>query len=138
MAAFVLWEFQKLIAEKLLQDETLNRFINKRVYDMVPPNPIFPYIVLGQDTSKAWNSKTNLGSDIVFVLHIFTRDKGRRELKNIMNNVHEILTKEEICLESHFLIQLYPEFMQSYIESDQMTCHGVIRLHALAVMREDG
>ncbi|MDP1724822.1 MAG: DUF3168 domain-containing protein [Alphaproteobacteria bacterium] len=135
MASHISWVLQKVIVERLQNDEDLIEKINKRVYDVTPPNPIFPYVVLGQDTIKAWNSKTSLGHDISFIIHIFTRDKSRMEMKDIIVKIIDALKLNPLYLEANLLIYLMPELVQSFVELDQMTCHGIIRLHALAAQK---
>lgn len=136
MASHISWGLQKAIVERLQNDEDLTGKIHKRIYDVTPPNPVFPYVILGQDTIKSWNSKTSLGHDISFILHIFTRDKSRMNMKDIIGRIIDVLRENPIHLDTHFLIHLLPELVQSFIEVDQMTCHGIIRLHALASQTE--
>lgn len=135
MASHISWGLQKAIVERLQNDGALIQKINKRVYDVTPPNPIFPYVVLGQDTIKSWNSKTSLGHDISFVVHVFTRDKSRMEMKDIIEKIIDALTLNPLCLEKYSIVQLVPELFQSFVELDQMTCHGIIKLHALAMQQ---
>lgn len=135
MASHISWVLQKAIVERLQNDDDLIQKINKRVYDVTPPNPVFPYVVLGQDTIKAWNSKTSLGHDISFIIHIFTRNRSRMEMKDIIAKIIDALKLNPLYLEANLLIYLIPELVQSFIELDQMTCHGIIKLHALTAQQ---
>lgn len=132
MSASFSWHLQKIIVEQLRQNVFLDAYVHGRVYDVVPPQPEFPYIVLGQDGFQSWNSKTSHGCTCYLVLHVFSKGKGRKELKEIVSTVEQSLNKKSIGLEDVYLVQLSADSIQTYIESDQMTCHGIVRVKVLA------
>jgi hypothetical protein len=59
--------------------DALNGQITAGVYDDVPylpegmPRQNFPYVVIGDDTTTAWDTDDTLGKEITITVHIWSR-----------------------------------------------------------------
>lgn len=57
------------------------------VYDYVTENTPFPYITIGEETERPWDSKTGAGSETEHEVHIWSLSKGYKECKDIAQKV---------------------------------------------------
>jgi len=83
---------QKAIYEKLVASADL---IEKQipVYDDVPQPADsgdlsnFPYVVVGDDSVKAWDTDTENGADAVITIHTWSRYLGKKEIKELQEQI---------------------------------------------------
>jgi hypothetical protein len=121
------WEIQKSIYQTLTADPDLMEVITG-VFDHVPQGQDYPYINIGEDTSIEWDTDTELGSESTLTVHVWSREYGRRQVKEIMEQIYDILHRAEIELETLHLVDCVVEFMETFLESDGVTRHGVMRI----------
>lgn len=122
-----LLSLQTSIYNRLSNDISLSSKV-KGVFDAVSTNQEFPYITLGEDTSSDWSTKTSVGEEITHTLHIWSRYKGKKEVKEIMNLILQSMTLP-LSLEGGFLVELSKiEFMEVLNDPDGITRHGVMRI----------
>jgi hypothetical protein len=122
-----LFPLQASLFERLSNDTVLKLKI-KGVFDDVPKDQAFPYISLGEDTSIDWSTKTDIGEEITHTLHVWSRYKGKKETKEIMNLILEALT-QPLELASGFFVEFSKiELMEVFHDPDGVTRHGVMRL----------
>jgi uncharacterized protein DUF3168 len=126
-----LWALQKAVHNKLTTNAALNAVIEQRIYDAVPADAIFPYIVIGNDTMRSWDNKSFKGSNLTLTLHVWSQEHGRGIVKQIMGLIGDALLEIPIALDDHNLVTLAVEFSQTFMEKDNQTAHGIIRIRAL-------
>ncbi len=97
------------------------------VWDHVPQASEFPYIVIGDDTSNQWDTDDSVGSDSTCTIHVWSRNRGRKEVKEIMRVIYEKLHRAEFPIIGGDLIECQAEFQESFMDADGLTRHGVIR-----------
>lgn len=97
------------------------------VYDHVPQETEFPYIVIGDDTSTPWDTDDSIGSETTCTIHVWSRHRGRKEVKEIMRTVYEALHRQEVSIIGGALVECQAEFQESFMDPDGLTRHGVIR-----------
>lgn len=97
------------------------------VYDHVPQGSAFPYIVIGEDTSNQWDTDDSVGTDATCTIHVWSRERGKREVKLIMDAIYERLHRSEFAIVGGSLIECQGEFAESFLDPDGLTRHGVIR-----------
>lgn len=116
-----LWPLQKALFQRL-------NTLNIPVYDEVHDLAVLPYIRLGEDTSVYWGSKTFNGEEATHTLHIFSSYKGKKEVKEIISQITEVLD-QPLQLESGFVIRLSNvEMAEVFEEDDGRIKHGVMRI----------
>ncbi len=101
------------------------------ILDHVPGGTPFPYIVLGEMTSKPSDTHTFSGNDAVVTLHVFSRVKGLQETKNILSAIHDAVHNADIPVEDHTLVLCQHQQTDVFLESDGLTRHGVIRFRMI-------
>jgi hypothetical protein len=96
-------------------------------YDHVPQESAFPYIVIGDDTSIPWDTDDSVGTEATCTIHIWSRYRGRQEVKQISGEIYESLHRAELAISGGSLVECQAEFEESFMDSDGLTRHGVIR-----------
>ena len=89
-----------LIFLALSADLQLKRAVADRIYEHVPARAAMPYIVIGEATSRPWNTTGVAGeergaTDDVTV-HVWSRDANRRETDTIVSRIHAALAFERL------------------------------------------
>jgi hypothetical protein len=118
-------EVQKAIFDKLTTGLTVS------VYDVVPQDPTFPYVVIGEDTALAWDTDDSTGTDSTLTIHTWSRYQGRKETKDIMQDIYEQLNRVSLTLTAGEVIMIDYEFAETFLDSDGESRHGVMRFRIL-------
>ena len=90
MANFSHYPLQQAIYQTLTADSTLMALITG-VFDRPPQGTAFPYVTIGESSGSDWSSKTTTGMEHNFILHIWSREGGRKQTAQIMERLHTLL-----------------------------------------------
>ncbi len=97
---------QKAVYETLHNDKGLSNAITG-VFDHVPSNTDYPYIVIRQGSIKDWSTSSTTGYEIEVDVMTFSRQRGSMAALEISQRVHALLNKANLVLEgSHTLVDL--------------------------------
>ena len=130
MSADSSWELQQAIYTALTNDSALMAMITG-VHDHVPQETAFPYVTIGESTAVDWRTVGHDGMELTLVLHAWSRERGRREVKLILAEIHRILNHAKLTVPGHVLVWLHFEFSQTLQDSDGATYHGIARYNAI-------
>ena len=119
------WELQQAIYAQL--DSNLSY----AVYDHVPPQAPFPFIVVGDTTANQWGAGELDGEEHALSIHIWSRYQGRMQMKQMMGEVKAALTLPLAALAGHVLVDLRFVFADEFPDLDGVSRHGVVRFRAL-------
>jgi hypothetical protein len=108
------------------------------VYDDVPQNAEFPYIVIGDDTSIPFDDDCNVGAESTITIHVWSTYPGRKEVKQIMDSVYNRLHRQNLPIAGGYSITLNAEYQDSFLDPDGTTRHGVIRFRLLTRSNKHG
>ena len=125
------WELQKAVFTALSGNVTGLSGVNVSVYDDVPENTPYPYIVIGEETASNNGTKTVDGLEHTLTIHAWSQYRGRREIKEIMQSVYENLHNTDISVSGASLVNIRQEFNTTLAENDGITRHGVMRFRAV-------
>lgn len=125
------WDLQKTVYSALAADAPLTTLIGEALYDHVPQNAAFPYIVIDQMQVRDWSTGTERGSEHILMLHIWSRYDGKREAYEVADAVREVLDGAELTLEDNRLINLAHQYSDLKRDPDGETYHGVMRFRAV-------
>ena len=125
------WELQKAIFTALNGTVTGVSSANIPIYDDVPEGTVYPYVVIGEETSSNNGTKTLDGVEHTLTLHVWSQYRGRREIKEIMQSVYEKLHNTAITVTGASLVNIRQEFSNPLEEQDGITRHGVMRFRAV-------
>ena len=123
-------ELQRAIYLKLNGDATLSALITG-VFDHVPQNQAFPYVVLGEDTLKDWSTFGTLGQEPTVTLHVWSRSRGKREAQDILSRIDTLLHRASLTVTGQNVTGIEREFEQTLRDGDGVTYHGVQRYRVL-------
>lgn len=125
------WELQKAIFAKLDGSIVGLSAANISVFDDVPENTSYPYVVIGEETATNNGSKDLDGLEYTLTVHVWSNYRGRREIKEIMQSVYENLHDTAITVTGASLVNVRQEFNTTLAENDGITRHGVMRFRAV-------
>ena len=103
------------------------------VFDEVIEGNSYPFISLGEETVEDFSTKNLVGADTTINIHIWSRYKGSKETKLIMDKVHDLLHDINLTVTGVNLINLRFEFSDIMRDPDGITRHGVMRFRAITL-----
>ena len=102
-----------------------------RVFDDVPENTAYPYVVIGEETATNIDTKDKDAHEHTLTIHVWSQYRGRKEIKNIMSSVYTTLHNASITVSGASLVNIRHEFENTLTEADGITRHGVMRFRAV-------
>lgn len=106
--------------------------IGGRLHDRWPEAPGFPHVVLGEAEVTADDSATRGGQRHDLTLHVWSRYRGRAEVKRILAALAEALHRQPPALAPpHRCVALRVGLTTILDDGDGVTSHGVMRLAAV-------
>tara|TARA_X000001382_G_scaffold5313_1_gene4518 strand:+ start:623 stop:1027 length:405 start_codon:yes stop_codon:yes gene_type:complete len=126
------FNLQKAIFSTLNGDSTLTSTLSVTIHDHVPQGTEFPYVVIGEETMTDDSSTKDIDfNEFTLVIHTFSRNRGRKEAKQIMARVYELLHKSTLTVTGANHINTRFEFHDVIKENDGLTYHGVQRFRTI-------
>lgn len=101
------------------------------VFDDVPEGTEYPYITIGEDTAIDVSTKDKTHFEHTLTIHAWSQYRGRRDIKELMEQVHNALHNVDLSVTGASLCNLRQEFQTTLLENDGITRHGVMRFRAV-------
>ncbi len=125
-------ELQRAIIERLTTDAEMTQLINGRVFDYTPEQTALPYIVWQLGQSAEWDTTTENGFEVTFVLHVWSQYEGSLETNRIMQRIYKLLHEQyDFDLQLYRLINLRFTTQEVMRDPGGQTYHGMIRFRAI-------
>jgi hypothetical protein len=120
---------QGAVLARLVADTTLPALIGTppRVYDQTPDDPVYPFVQMGQATTRPWGGLCAEGIEHVFTLTCVSRFGGAEEAKAVMAAVRVALDDAVLSLTDNTLVNL--RFM--FRAADWRSTFGILRFRAV-------
>ncbi len=115
--------------------------ITANVYDDVPylpegmPRNNFPYVVIGDDDTSAWDTDDTLGKEIDISIDIWSRTAGFKQTKAIMGEIYDILNRGALTKTGYNIVDCLCTESQALRDPDGITRHGVM-VFKLTIQKE--
>lgn len=115
--------------------------ITASVYDDVPylpegmPRNNFPYVVIGDDDTSAWDTDDTLGKEIDLNIDIWSRTAGFKQTKAIMGEIYDILNRGALTKTGYNIVDCLCTESQALRDPDGITRHGVM-VFKLTIQKE--
>ena len=124
---------QQTLFTTLNGDSQLTNTLGAAVFDDVPDTQAvsFPYVQIGEDTATDYSTKDVTGTETVINLHVWSRYRGSKETKQVMDRGHTLLHDSNLTVTGHNLINMRFEFGDVIRDPDGITRHGVMRFRAI-------
>ena len=103
------------------------------VYDEVIEGNSYPFITLGEETAIDYSTNNLVGAETTINIHIWSRYKGSKQTKEIMDKVHDLLHDVSLSVTGVNLINLRFEYSDILRDPDGITRHGVMRFRAITL-----
>lgn len=103
------------------------------VYDEVVEGNSYPFITLGEETAIDYSTNNLVGAETTINIHIWSRYKGSKQTKEIMDKVHDLLHDVSLSVSGVNLINLRFEYSDIMRDPDGITRHGVMRFRAITL-----
>jgi len=127
------WELQKTIYTTLANaglTSASGSAING-VFDDLPAGTNYPYVVIGDDTATNISAKDKDIHEHTLNIHIWSQYRGRRDIKEIMEQIYTALNDISYSVSGALGINLKHEFDTTIVEGDGITRHGIMRFRAV-------
>lgn len=111
----------------------LNGNISAGVYDDVPflpegkPTQDFPYVVIGDDSGRAFDTDDTVGAQVEIYIHVWSRYPGMKEVKSILGEIYAILNRSNLTASGYYITDCLWQFSDVSVDPDGKTRHGVQR-----------
>ena len=126
-------ELQKAIFETLGADSALVAALGgARIYDQPPKNVASPYITFGRTSVYDWTTGSELDSEQLFTLHVWSKAKGDTEALEIMEIVRARLADSSLPLDGREPVRLTLQFAEARYDEDLAVHHGLLRFRAVS------
>ncbi len=125
------WEIQQAIYEELTTYVPLVNSVTG-IYDHVPQKTDYPYVNIGEDTGVQWDTGTSHGVESTLTIHVWSRKRGRKQCKEIMQIIYNILHEGTLDIVGMKSVLCYWDFSETMLDPDGLTRHGVMRFRILA------
>ena len=131
MTSSALLAVQKALFTRLNSTVLLKALVTG-VFDDVPQGQAFPYVVVGEDTSSPWYSKTTEGHEVTTTIHTWSSYRGFKQIKSIHAEIIKAITGKPFeNTEGYAFMNVRMDFEEVFSEGDgvhtQSIRHGAIR-----------
>lgn len=124
MSAESQWAVQQAVKAKLDAATALTAITSTRIYDHVPQDTIYPYVVLGEMNATPMDTMTFTGMQIFLNVYCWSRNRGRREIRQMMEKIYEALNRQALTITGqHHIDTLFVSSSTSQ-DSDGLTYYG--------------
>jgi hypothetical protein len=125
------WALQQAVYAALAADAGVAALAGARIYDAVPREAAFPYLVIGDGSEADWSTKTDRGSAVTLIIRAWSRGAGQKEARQLAEAVRACLDGATLALGSGTLIAWNYLNTTQARDSDGVTRRADIRYRAL-------
>lgn len=139
MSAHSLWDVQSGVYACLAADTALGALLpaGGGVFDHVPPQTPFPYVVIGETAARPLDAQGAAGHDVTLAIHVYSRGTGMKELRQVMTAVYEAMHVADFAVPGQTLALCRCQSSETALEGDGMTRHGVLRFQIITEPAEE-
>jgi len=127
MSSDTFWHLQTALHAHLAENAPLCTLLAAgadSIYDAVPRDAAFPYIVIGAMQARPEDTQTHKAYDVALTLHCYSRGEGQREVKRLLSALSAAMQNGAINVAGHLLVLCRETASAAAIEPDGETRHG--------------
>jgi hypothetical protein len=127
------WALQQAVFAELSVNAQVQTALGDppRLYDAVPRDAVFPYAVLGDGQENDWSTASESGSEHILTIHVWSRDNGHREAKQIAAAIRGALDGVNLSITGFTLVDLRFQSADHARQPDGDTWRASLRFRAL-------
>lgn len=110
---------------------TLSALVGGRIFDTSSKPTEFPTVVIGEDQVVNDAAHGYEGSEVFATVHVWSRDSGMTQTKNIVGAMREALPGAIETVDGHRIAHVHFEGARYLRDPDGQTRHGVVTIRAL-------
>jgi uncharacterized protein DUF3168 len=122
---------QQAIFAALSASGDLQAPIGNRLFDFVPPDSTFPYVVLGDGNESDWSTATEDGTEHALQIDVWSREPGHKEAKQIADVIRAVLNNAALTITGTALIDIRHLSTDFSRESDGQTFRARLTFRAV-------
>jgi hypothetical protein len=130
MAVHISNLLQKRLYEILTQDLELMELVTG-VFDVVPDEQSFPFIMIGKDTLNDFGSHSTSGFEGSCDVDVYSQAHGLKEAKEIASKVYTLLHEIDLALEGFPTLSFRCDMLDIFKEPDNRTIRALLRFKLL-------
>lgn len=115
------------IYNKLKGNPIIQYQLGGRVFDSVQKDAVYPYIIVGETNVTNKESTTSMREDVGITIHVYSQAVNTHETRKLLQFLGYVLNTE-IELKNYEFIRSRIDDQQVFMDIDQYTKHGIIRL----------
>lgn len=109
----------------------LTSLVGQRIYNDVPDNPDFPYVVVGINPAP-YDTKTETGMEHTMQMSIFSRKTSSIEAANIRTAIYNLLHRQESALTAAAVDNIiFTGLAPTFKEPDGQTWQAIIQFRVV-------
>lgn len=125
-----LWELQKAAFTVLDGDATLSGLVTG-VYDQVPQDTSFPFVVIESIGSSGKSTKTEEVIQAIVSIAVYSRYRGKKEVWEILNEVKRIMHNNLLSMTGCTMVINKYQRSGAQILSDGLTQRGFVEFNCV-------
>jgi hypothetical protein len=102
-----------------------------RLFDYVPRDSAFPYVVLGDGSESDWSTATETGTEHAVQIDVWSRSTGHKEAKQIASVMHDTLNNAALTIADAALIDIRHLATAFARQTDGQTTRATLRFRAV-------
>lgn len=128
-----LFAAQEAVYTLLAADTNLQNYIGApaRLYDSVPASATFPYVTLGDVQLRDFDTKDQSGLEQILYFHVWSRYRGRKEAKEIMQALYDVLHQQALTVAGARFVDCRLQNASLGMDQDGLTLHGLLRFRLI-------
>ena len=125
----VLFDAQQAFLSALSNDAGVQALLGAppRVYDFVPADAAFPYVVFGPVQVTPNDAKFGTGFEMLATLNVWSRYRGGKETREIFQALYDALHRAELGLTAQTVLGCAFHSADFGVDSDGLTYHAAVR-----------
>ena len=124
-------DLQRAIYRALSTDSALTAALGgAKIHDVTPASLPFPYITFGRTSTYDWSTDTEEGSEHILSLHVWSKQKSRKQALELMELLRAALHGKELPLDGCRLINLRLQSAQVRFDENLAVYDGAMRFRA--------
>lgn len=130
--AYHSFDLQTIIYSTLNGDSTLDGIVgNNRIFDNVPQDTDYPYVVIGNESAVNRGTKTIDGNEYTVDIEVWSQYRGKKEIKDAMERIYALFHDTTYSVSGADMVVSQVRNVITLVESDGLTRHGVITLSVI-------
>lgn len=130
--SFHSFDLQSAIYSILNGDATLDGIIgNNKIFDNVPQDTPYPYVVIGNINVINTGTKTLDGNEYNVDIDIWSEYRGKKEISDAMERIYELLHDTTYSVSGANFVNSQVRSTITLVENDGITRHAVLSLSVI-------